>query len=339
MSQATVVRRLRDPAAKKMSFEEVEKIVEESRVGNHDALVPLRKVRLVPATGEAKDGVGNMLEVGDQIYDFTPRSWSQFCGRVGVPAKYADTVDADERKHLFDYWTKREPDNRMMVRLRSVEDKKKGTTQHTVRAVLDPKTTRFDHHVLLQHLKPFVERESLCVLSLHFDEAGMRLAVGAMEAFSSNGQLTEISRMAKISIKGGGDPLMFGMQVSNSEVAEYDFEVSQMVLRLLCTNGMIGWSPKAVYKQSRQYGDILAFRGACSDAYREMRTEQVRAVRYYRESRNVSYERPKHEGVLRALFRNYGLSGGGDLDDVLLLWEQHPSGNPALKRRTVRVFP
>jgi len=317
-----------NPQKPRVDLDKISDIVEADRKGCRDTTHRFDRLRFMPAEGTPKNGEGNALEINDVPHVFTEHSWKQFCSYVGVPEAYANKIDADERKRVFGYWFEQHSDKRAMLRLRNIPKNGK-PEQNLIRAVVPPTNSRFDHHVMLDHLRKI--SADLVVHTFYLDDFGMTLSLGDREGYDTIGGKDSVQRMAKLTVKNS-DPIVFGMQLRNSEIDAYDFEVAQSVLRLVCTNGLVAWDPQASYAKSKKHGDILAFREACTDALHEMRQKTVYAVRLFREARATVYgsdgNRKDYQRVAASVFRTCGLSGRGELDEVLLRWERFPSGEP-----------
>jgi hypothetical protein len=137
-----------------------------------------------------------------------------------------------------------------------------------------------------------------------------------------------------VNVAGNGsmkDPVATGIHIRNSDIDAFSFQVDLMTFRLVCTNGLMGWVPKALFKKSRQWGDILMFRDSCKEALEEIEQLRVRSLAQMRASRQKVYDdtRREHERIVKAFFRSYNLIGRGYLDDVLMRWEKFPSGEPS----------
>lgn len=316
----------------RVSWDKLNSIIEKRRVGALDVMMEARRIDFVPALAAGKAGRGNMISHDGQYWIMTRLAWAQLCGLYRLPVEYANRVDAEERKRLLAYWFDHDPKRIVMFRTRTI--KRTGAALRVIRAVVPPSNSRFDHHIMLAQLAN-VLRGGEVIQHFTLDDYGMFLSAGTLDAYDTH-ELPDVgvSKIAKLSKKH--DPVIFGAQMCNSEVDAYSFDLSLSMLRIAGTSALVGWDPKATYKRQKKFGDILGFREVCSDALREMATERVSAVRLVRESRNVTFDPGKreHERLVAKVFRNYKLAGPGLMDDVLLTWQRHPSGNPPDKNPT-----
>lgn len=311
-----------------LTMEKLHEIVVADAKGKRDLTLKKRNMRFVPSTAKDQSGGhGNMLELDGEVFEFTKHAWKQFCRMMGFPSEYALKVDADERHHMVKYWQRIDPDAALMLRLRDLPANGQPAVR-TVRGVVKPTFSRFDNVQIMEHLARVLERREHVLRAVTLDDHGLHVSLTDRGLFDTAGDLQTIERLAKVT--KGADPIAVGMHMRSSEVDAYPFEIDQEVYRLVCTNGMMGWAPQAVFKKSRQWGDILMFRDACSDAFREIAQLTDRTVTQLRASRDTTYDRgPKgHERVLKSVFKTYSLTAGGNMDEVLMRWDRHPSGDP-----------
>lgn len=310
----------------RVTWEKLRSIIDKRRIGTQDVMLEARRVDFVPSLASGKVGKGNMIFLEGQYWILTQLAWRQLCGTYRIPVEYANRVDAEERKRLLGYWFDHDPKRILMFRTKTV--KRTGAALRVVRAVVPPSNSRFDHHIMLDQLVNVLRRGEV-IQHFTLDDLGMFLSAGCLDAYDTCADPAgDVSAITKLTKKD--DPIIFGMQMANSEVDAYPFDLSLSMLRIASTGCLVGWDPKSVYKRQKKFGDILGFREVCSEALREMAAERVFAVRFMREARAARFDPGlrEHEKLVAKVFRTYKLSGPGLMDDVLLSWQRNPSGNP-----------
>jgi hypothetical protein len=310
----------------KLTLEMLREIAKTDAQDKLDIRIKAKSVRFVPSTAkEQEGGHGNMIEFQGQGFEFNRHSWGQFASTLGFPAGYALKVDPDQRAGMVRYHQKAEPDTEMVFRLRN-RDANGKPAEHAVRAVVPPSFSRFDNAPFLEHLMHVAKPEHL-IRACTMNDNSLYLVLGEKSLYDSLGteSVSRLNRVGKVN-----DPLASGMAMRNSETDLHPFQVDQIIWRLICTNGMMGWVPKAYFKRSKVWGDILAFRDVCSDALREVSQLTTPQIVKLRASRARVYEKGRagHERVLKSLFKTFSLTAGGNMDEVLLRWDRFPSGNP-----------
>jgi len=133
--------------------------------------------------------------------------------RLGIPVSYLKKCPVDVQAFNMNHWIKHEKNTELFFRF-SGED---------VRAVFSPKYVPVDNWEVLQHLETMgynSDTEVQCRLDSEF----MSLSIlEGKKGFSIN-----------------GDKFRPGTAISNSEVGKAALSISAFVMRLICSNGLIG---------------------------------------------------------------------------------------------------
>ena len=133
--------------------------------------------------------------------------------RLGIPVSYLKKCPVDVQAFNMNHWIKHEKNTELFFRFDG-ED---------VRAVFSPKYKPVDNWEVLQHLETMgygSDTQVQCRLDSEF----MSLSIlEGKKAFSIN-----------------GDKFRPGTAISNSEVGKASLSISAFILRLICSNGLIG---------------------------------------------------------------------------------------------------
>lgn len=171
------------------------------------------------------DDKGRLVHEG-RTYAFTPRSYKQWCRKVGVPDDFMrrcpSGTGAASKKAIFDHF-KASKDKSVMVRLRP------GKERNVVRAVLPGNYAAYDNAELLTRLATFA------------GETGMNVEQFAISGGDAQVRLTHPKRVNIGRMPDGTpDEHRFGYVFRNSEVGSYpDVRGQFLTYRLACTNGAI----------------------------------------------------------------------------------------------------
>ncbi len=157
------------------------------------------------------------LDTGEEQYGLLPLAHRQIGDRVGIPSKYYNRMQEESPEllaHNVNHWFREQPENRM-VRL----------LDGNVRAFLSDRYQRRDNQELMQFLLPtLTEIGGLQMTSCEITEHKLYFKITTPRV------QTEIRK---------GDVVQAGLVISNSEVGLGAFKVQPLILRLVCTNGMI----------------------------------------------------------------------------------------------------
>lgn len=163
------------------------------------------------------DDLGSQLKVGD-IGRFAVRDTAhdQIAARIGIPAKYYDKMKA-EAKELLDinvnHWLKSDS-SKYMVR----------TMDGKARALLSERYRPLDNLDLAQVALPTLLESGCKIESCEITERKMYLKA--------------VTPRLQYEVKKG-DVVQAGIVISNSEIGHGALTVEPLLLRLVCTNGMI----------------------------------------------------------------------------------------------------
>lgn len=178
------------------------------------------------ATLSYQEAGGDVLTVnaeGGRAYAVTDHAMGQLTDRLGIPRRYATAARAVPGllAHNVNAWLGSTRD-RLMVRTLTDPDRP------VARAVLSDRYRPVDNLFLLRAIMPtLAEHQDLQVMSRTLTDQRMYLQVA----------FPRLTADVKV-----GDPVQYGLTISDSEIGLGAVDVSAMVWRLKCTNGMIGSS-------------------------------------------------------------------------------------------------
>jgi hypothetical protein len=188
------------------TLERVWERVEKMSSGCFDELVPVNEIRF-----ESLERVRIMGEV----HPMREMAQREFSYRLGIPIPYLKKCDPDVQAYNLNHWLEKERNEKLFVRFDGQE----------VRAVFTPRYKPVDHFEILMRL----------------DELGISQETEVQCHLDQNFMLLNIPDQGEFSVdQRGKDKMRPGISIGNSEVGIRSLSVSAFILRLICTNGMIG---------------------------------------------------------------------------------------------------
>ncbi len=165
----------------------------------------------------AGDGTSLSFEEEAPFRQLLPLAHRQVGDRVGIPAKYYDRMLEQAPELLatnVNHWFNANPENRMVRMM-----------DGNIRAFLSDRYQRRDNYDLMQFLIPvFSDIGNLQVVSCEVTDKNLYLKITTPKVQD------EIQK---------GDIVQAGIVISNSEVGMGAFKVQPLILRLVCSNGLI----------------------------------------------------------------------------------------------------
>jgi len=188
-------------------------------------------------------------------YGMTEWAHKQLADKVGIPKKYYDRMRTPEHLWLLEKNVNTWIDDNGGRRIRTLDGK--------VRAVLSSSFLPIDNWMVAEEFLQGIVRHKL----------DPKEDVQACSISDTHMHLRATIPHMKEDIKKG-DTVIQGLMVSNSEVGASSFRVEPFLLRLLCTNGLIG--PNALTR-IHLGGKTSAGEFQFSDNVQNMETDLVRA--------------------------------------------------------------
>jgi hypothetical protein len=159
---------------------------------------------------------GILMRVAEESMAMRNRAHQQLAGRIDVPIKYWERMREKAPGLLAvnaNHWLA-QSDERRLVR----------TVRGEVRAILSERYRTLDNLDLVEHIIPVLQEKQCRVESCQLTEDRLYLQA----SFPS------LEREVKV-----GDVVRAGVIISNSEVGSGSVSVKPMIMRLVCSNGMI----------------------------------------------------------------------------------------------------
>jgi len=165
--------------------------------------------------------------------EITDWAESQLLTRLGMPVSYfrkAFQQDPELYKHHFNHWISKH-DNPIMLRSRCNKD-----GRAVVRGVVSDSYSPFDNDTFIDILAELLgaRQDRLVFEQLHLDDHRMHLRMTFPELskdLSYNGSMITADDDSRV-----------GIDFTNSEVGMSSVDIQTLIFRLICTNGLRGWS-------------------------------------------------------------------------------------------------
>ena len=179
-----------------------------------DYLIDTRRTAI--RYGDEKKAVLELHETGEE-FELAETAHRQMAQRLSIPTRYYDRLREDHPDLLenqVNALMKREPERRMVR-----------TLDGQARAILSDRFRRLDHDRLVETVLPLVADQQIDMqassFSLTAERLYMKLVLPRTEA--------EVRK---------GDIVQSGIIITNSEVGLGTLQITPMLYRLVCTNGM-----------------------------------------------------------------------------------------------------
>lgn len=187
------------------TFGEVMKKVEVMSASCFDDLVPVKDIGFERLA---------TVKIGSEIHHLKPLAQRQIAYRLGVPFPYLNKCPSYVQAYNLNHWIRNEPNDKLFFRFDA--DK--------VRAIFTPRYVPVDNFEILTRLEELGYSDEIEV-QCHLDEEFLLLNIP-----DTDGEF----------VLKGLDRMKTGLSIANSEVGLSALSISAFLLRLVCTNGMIG---------------------------------------------------------------------------------------------------
>lgn len=200
------------------SLVELAKTLQDIRDNSRDFLVPAKELAM-------RDDASLVFKNG-QEHEYAPNrlAHGQLAGYTGIPRAYYEKL-LDENKSLLannvnhGFSKKSEQANRGKPETRMVR-----TYRDQIRAVLSSSYRRLDSFDLCNNVLPLLHEKQMTVDSSELTES--RLYIKAL--------MPKLQSEVKV-----GDPVQYGILITNSDVGAGAVRVEPLIYRLICKNGMV----------------------------------------------------------------------------------------------------
>ncbi|MFC1591226.1 DUF932 domain-containing protein [Thermodesulfobacteriota bacterium] len=231
------------------------------------------------------DGIGTVRIAGES-HHLRDQAIQGIAFRLGIPVTYLKKCSTDLQAYNMNHWIQHEKNTELFFRFDGPD----------VRAVFSPKYVPVDNWEVLQHLEQMGYGHDTQV-QCRLDKEFMSLSIlEGKKAFSIN-----------------GDKFRPGTAISNSEVGRAALSISAFLLRLVCSNGMIGRTD--VSKSFRHVSDKILER--IPEVLEKIAVE----VSMHRDKFKLSMESPvdNPESTMESFNRQFALSSQ-EKDAVTWAW-------------------
>lgn len=164
-----------------------------------------------------KNGHFNIkLDELNQEFGITDYAHGQIASRLDIPKGYYDRMKSESPELLLDnvnHWLKKSNDRRMVR-----------TLDGSARAFLSNRFRTLDNIDLAEAVLPKIQESGASIESCDITDKKMYLKT-IFPKFEGNIEV--------------GDPVQFGLSISNSEVGAGSVKIEPLIYRLVCRNGMI----------------------------------------------------------------------------------------------------
>lgn len=186
---------------------------------------------------------------------------TQIASHLDIPKRYYDKMRLENNQHILKenvkYWFENDPKPRMLRLFDEGKDVNTGIEKYTLRAFLSDKYKRIDNELIAEGALPALqEMPDVQIKSCSLTDKNMYIKA----------VLPKLTAFVK-----EGDVVQSGLLIRNSEVGFGAVEVSMLVYRLVCDNGLVvqdGSTRKTHIgtKLSESY-DLLSTETLISDAH------------------------------------------------------------------------
>lgn len=195
------------------TFEEFKKELLRRENAKKDLVAPTNKITML--------NDGTTIELGDDGQYTTQENFhSQLANHLGIPKRYYDEMAAipSLRADNVNAWLRHSPEERM---IRTMDGK--------ARAYLSSKFRPFDNAFAIKAMTPVFETfpNNVEIKASSLTDIRMYL------------QVVIPTLKAEVTV---GDTVQYGIVITNSEVGRGALDISSLIWRLKCSNGMIGES-------------------------------------------------------------------------------------------------
>ena len=200
-----------------------------------------------------------MLISRDKSINHHVTDWAlgQLASRVdaGLPIRYLRKCPPELQAINVNHWMEKFDDKHTPWLLRTSTGQENGL----IRGILSERYSPFDDHEIIEILTQFFGKQDadIEVNWWHRDNTGFHLRILFNDLTTTVGTLAD----------GKPDVHKVGLHIENSEVGKKSIRITPLVWRLVCSNGMMGWSVDGdVFKQRHLYLKPHEMYGRVSEA-------------------------------------------------------------------------
>ena len=241
----------------KTRLDEVIERVEDDQEGKADYILPINNLHVDPFKNRVEFVKTTEVEgpvARDIPFELTDWAEGQFLSRLGMPAQYMRKVREEDPKLYADHvnlWAgKAEGKIRLRARIRGEVG--------VVRGVVSDKYSVLDNDAVIDTLTKILQgRENDYQIETFFmDDRRLHLRLTYVDLTKPLGRLPG----------GKFDYMRIGTDIVNSEVGASSFNITKMIWRLICDNGLRGWDKEDSFVQRHIHLRPIEFQGRVADA-------------------------------------------------------------------------
>ena len=209
---------------------ELAKRLEENKAKKKDIVLSTNKLTLEKSTTRNDLAFGiNSNEMPNSQLDISDVAHTQIATHLDIPKRYYDKMRFEDNQSLLkeniNHWFEKNPKPRMLRLFDDGQDKQNNLEKYTCRAFLSDKYKRIDNELIAEGALPtLLEMPNIQIKSCSLTDKNMYIKA----------VLPQISAIVK-----KGDVVQSGLLIRNSEVGFGAVEVSMLVYRLVCDNGLV----------------------------------------------------------------------------------------------------
>lgn len=226
----------------KINFEDALQMMYEDDLNKRDVTVPL---------GWTKMRDDGMFMIGEEEYGYDENyGLSQVFSRMGMPVNYEKELLADRPDLVamqYNHFAQARADKSVLVRFREQDGKR------TIRGFLSDMYAPIDNKDVYGAFAEIKNKLDVETESFYMDEGRSRMRLVFPETEVSAGKLKH----------GVNDIIKVGFDIINSEIGRSSVQISPLVYRLVCTNGMKAWKQEGdVFRQRHSYVHIMEIKAS-----------------------------------------------------------------------------
>jgi len=264
------------------NWESVVADVERFEKNKADHIVPTGSIMLSKSSGVLTGSSNELHSIFGYLNDW---SATQFFSLLGMPGNYFKKLYFNKDYHLIDQHVnhnllKLDPRKPLFIRTREFEE-----NGGLVRGILSDRYSVFDNIHLVEILDQIfgntdqeydINSHVINDLSFH-----LRITFPALDV--DMGETTT----------GENDIIRTGVHITNSEVGRRSVTIEPLVFRLICSNGLMGWSSTgAGFRQRHMWLKQQEMYNRVAEALVESLQAGSTAINLLSESRNVKVDDP-----------------------------------------------
>ena len=295
-----------------IDFDNVLEKVEQDSIGKADYITPLSNITMLSDGGLAFFKTQDVK--GPQIRDlkFRTTDWAetQMFSKLGMPVKYFKRIKEKAPELVlnhFNHWASKSS-NSVMLRTRIRDN-----GNPIIRGFVSDKYSIIDNDTVTETLDKIINqhlgnKNLYSIRMFHLDEKRLHIRL----------TFTKMSKNVGSTSIGMPDTLQVGVDIVNSEVGAASLSVSEMVWRLVCSNGLRVWDIKDAFSQRHIHLKQHEIYFRMVDGITNCIGGGANLLREYMKTMQVKVQNPF--SIIDNISKSYGLTSEF-ADNAKTLWE------------------